>query len=48
VEAAGLSLAIAKGIAEMHHAYMTVASELIWGASFKSVLPNCFIKMGRI
>ncbi len=41
VEGAGLGLAIAKWIAEMHHAELTVASELNRGTIFQLVLPIC-------
>jgi two-component system, OmpR family, heavy metal sensor histidine kinase CusS len=41
IEGAGLGLAIAKWIAEMHHADLTVASELRKGTVFQLVLPIC-------
>ena len=41
IEGAGLGLAIAKWIAEMHHADLTVASELRKGTVFQLVLPVC-------
>ncbi|MGA3131499.1 MAG: HAMP domain-containing sensor histidine kinase [Terracidiphilus sp.] len=39
IDGAGLGLAIAKWIAEMHHADLTVASELRKGTVFQLVLP---------
>ena len=41
IDGAGLGLAIAKWIAEMHHADLTVASELQKGTVFQLVLPVC-------
>ncbi len=41
IDGAGLGLAIARWIAEMHHAHLTVASELEKGTVFKLVLPVC-------
>ena len=41
IDGAGLGLAIAKWIAEMHHADLTVASELQKGTVFQLVLPLC-------
>ena len=41
VDGAGLGLAIAKWIAEMHHADLRVTSELHKGAVFQLVLPVC-------
>jgi two-component system, OmpR family, heavy metal sensor histidine kinase CusS len=41
IEGAGLGLAIAKWIAEMHNADLTVASELRKGTIFQLVLPVC-------
>ncbi len=41
IEGAGLGLAIAKWIAEMHHADLTVSSELRKGTVFQLVLPVC-------
>lgn len=41
IEGAGLGLAIAKWIAEMHHAELSVASELRKGTVFQLVLPVC-------
>jgi heavy metal sensor kinase len=41
VDGAGLGLAIAKWIAEMHHADLTVASELRKGTVVQLVLPVC-------
>ncbi len=41
IDGAGLGLAIAKWIAEMHHADLTVASELQRGTVFQLVLPVC-------
>jgi heavy metal sensor kinase len=41
IEGAGLGLAIAKWIAEMHHADLTVTSELDKGTVFCVVLPIC-------
>ena len=43
IEGAGLGLAIAKWIAEMHHADLTVTSELRNGTVFQLVLPVCAI-----
>lgn len=41
IEGAGLGLSIAKWIAEMHHADLTVASELNKGTVFELVFPIC-------
>lgn len=41
IDGAGLGLAIAKWIAEMHHADLKVASELQKGTVFQLVLPVC-------
>jgi heavy metal sensor kinase len=41
IDGAGLGLAIAKWIAEMHHADLTVASEMQKGTVFQLVLPVC-------
>ncbi len=41
IDGAGLGLAIAKWIAEMHHADLTVASEMLKGTVFQLVLPVC-------
>lgn len=41
IEGAGLGLSIAKWIAEMHHADLTVTSELNKGTIFQLVLPTC-------
>jgi heavy metal sensor kinase len=41
IEGAGLGLAIATWIAEMHHAKLSVASELRKGTVFQLVLPVC-------
>jgi len=41
VEGAGLGLAIAKWIAEMHHAELSVASEWHKGSVFQLVIPVC-------
>lgn len=41
IDGAGLGLAIAKWIAEMHHADLTVASQLQKGTVFQLVLPLC-------
>ena len=41
IDGAGLGLAIAKWIAEIHHADLTVASELRKGTVFQLVLPVC-------
>jgi len=41
IDGAGLGLAIAKWIAEMHHADLTVASELQKGTVFQLVFPVC-------
>jgi len=41
IDGAGLGLAIAKWIAEMHHADLTVASELRKGTVFQLILPVC-------
>ena len=43
IDGAGLGLAIAKWIAEMHHADLTVTSELRKGTVFQLVLPVCAI-----
>jgi signal transduction histidine kinase len=40
-DGAGLGLAIAKWIAEMHHADLTVASEMQKGTAFQLVIPIC-------
>jgi signal transduction histidine kinase len=41
VEGAGLGLAIAKWIAEMHHAELSVSSEMHKGTVFQLVVPAC-------
>lgn len=41
IDGAGLGLAIAKWVAEMHHADLTVASEMLKGTVFQLVLPVC-------
>lgn len=41
IEGAGLGLAIAKWIAEIHHAHLTVTSELKLGTAFRLDLPVC-------
>ncbi|HTW81000.1 MAG TPA: ATP-binding protein [Terracidiphilus sp.] len=41
IDGAGLGLAIAKWIAEMHHAELSVASEMHKGTAFQLVFPAC-------
>jgi heavy metal sensor kinase len=46
VEGAGLGLAIAKWIAEMHHAELSVTSELDRGTAFQLAFPSCLSGFG--